>query len=142
MAATKLTKHHLINVPGGFVTLDVYGQEGEGGIPALYIHGGPGGNKKSFQPMAERIAEDRTVYLYDQIGCDDKSHTGEESLWVPERYVEELNAVIAAIGAPPSARNAGQPGDLRDDDKPALQHKNLDSGREAEAFGARRGPPH
>ena len=100
MAATKLTKHHLINVPGGFVTLDVYGQEGEGGIPALYIHGGPGGNKKSFQPMAERIAEDRTVYLYDQIGCDDKSHTGEESLWVPERYVEELNAVIAAIGAP------------------------------------------
>ena len=36
MAATKLTKHHLINVPGGFVTLDVYGQEGEGGIPALY----------------------------------------------------------------------------------------------------------
>ena len=35
MAATKLTKHHLINVPGGFVTLDVYGQEGAGGIPAL-----------------------------------------------------------------------------------------------------------
>ena len=97
MAATKLTKHHLINVPGGFVTLDVYGQEGEGGIPALYIHGGPGGNKKSFQPMAERIAEDRTVYLYDQIGCDDKSHTGEESLWVPERYVEELNAVDALM---------------------------------------------
>ena len=37
MAATKLTKHHLINVPGGFVTLDVYGQEGEGEL--FQFHG-------------------------------------------------------------------------------------------------------
>ena len=66
MAATMTTKY--LEVPGGFVTLSVYGREGEGGIPALYIHGGPGGNKESFRPMAERIAEDRAVYLYDQIG--------------------------------------------------------------------------
>lgn len=98
MAATMTTKY--LEVPGGFVTLSVYGREGEGGIPALYIHGGPGGNKESFRPMAERIAEDRAVYLYDQIGCDEKSHTGEESLWTTDRYVQELNQVIASIGAP------------------------------------------
>ena len=50
--------------------------------------------------MAERIAEDRTVYLYNQLGCDENSHTGEESLWVPERYIESLNSIIAAIGVP------------------------------------------
>ena len=37
MAATMTTKY--LEVPGGFVTLSVYGREGEGGIPALYIHG-------------------------------------------------------------------------------------------------------
>ena len=37
MAATMTTKY--LEVPGGCVTLSVYGREGEGGIPALYIHG-------------------------------------------------------------------------------------------------------
>lgn len=98
MAVSMKTEY--IDVPGGYLCLNVYGAEKNSNIPVLYIHGGPGGNIESFRPMAERIAEDRTVYLYNQLGCDENSHTGEESLWVPERYIESLNSIIAAIGVP------------------------------------------
>ena len=96
MAATKLTKHHLINVPGGTSSRSTFtAKRAREASRRSTSTAGRAATRKSFQPMAERIADDRTVYLYDQIGCDDKSHTGEESLWVHERYVEELNAVIA-----------------------------------------------
>lgn len=98
MAVSMKTEY--LNIPGGYICLNVYGAENNSQIPVLYIHGGPGGNIESFRPMAERLAEDRTVYLYNQLGCDESSHTGEESLWVPERYIESLNGIIAAIGAP------------------------------------------
>ena len=98
MAVSMKTEY--INVPGGFISLNIYGAENSQNIPVLYIHGGPGGNIESFRPMAEMLAEDRTVYLYNQLGCDERSHTGEESLWTPERYIESLGSLIAAIGAP------------------------------------------
>lgn len=93
-------KTKYIEVPGGFLSLNIYGDENSQNIPILYIHGGPGGNIESFRPMAERFAADRPVYLYNQLGCDEKNHTGEESLWVPERYIESLDKVIESIGAP------------------------------------------
>ncbi|MBR4400720.1 MAG: proline iminopeptidase-family hydrolase [Synergistes sp.] len=93
-------KQEYISVPGGFVCLNIYGSGSSKDIPILYIHGGPGGNIESFRPMAERFAESRTVYLYNQLGCDENSHTGEEALWTPERYIEALCGVIKAIGAP------------------------------------------
>ena len=98
MAVSMKTEY--INVPGGFISLNIYGAENSQNIPVLYIHGGPGGNIESFRPMAAMLAEDRTVYLYNQLGCDERSHTGEESLWTPERYIESLGSLIAAIGAP------------------------------------------
>lgn len=88
-----------INVPGGYVYMCILG-ENEAEIPVLYLHGGPGGNFNSFSPMAQRIAENRIVYMYNQLGSDDSNNTGEESLWVPERYVEALNSIIANIGVP------------------------------------------
>jgi len=92
-------KTEYIEVPGGFVCLCILG-ENEKEIPVLYLHGGPGGNFKSFSPMAQRIAENRVVYMYNQLGSDEYSNTGEESLWVPERYVEALNSVIANLNVP------------------------------------------
>ena len=88
-----------VNVPGGFTNLQTY-DGGGSEIPLLYIHGGPGGNCESFKPMARRLAEKRKVYLYNQLGSDDTSSTGEESLWIPERYVEALGIIIKHIGAP------------------------------------------
>ncbi len=86
-----------VDVPGGYVSLNILGQN-EATIPILYIHGGPGGNFESFMPMAERLAKDCIVYMYNQLGSDESGNTGEESLWVPERYIEALNAIIADLG--------------------------------------------
>jgi proline iminopeptidase len=94
MAAIVNTKY--VDVPGGYIGLKILGQN-ETTIPILYIHGGPGGNYESFMPMAERLAKDCVVYMYNQLGSDDSSNTGEESLWVPERYREALDAVVSSL---------------------------------------------
>ena len=85
-----------LNVPGGFINLETY-DGGGSGIPLLYVHGGPGGNCESFRPMAERLAETRKVYLYNQLGSDEAGHTGEESLWSIDRYMEALGQVISSL---------------------------------------------
>lgn len=92
--ATMRTEY--VNVPGGFVSLRILG-ENESAIPLLYVHGGPGGNFSSFTPMAERLSADRTVYMYNQLGSDDSGHTDEEDLWTPERYIASLGELIAAL---------------------------------------------
>lgn len=85
-----------IHVPGGYVSLNVFGEKNEQ-TPILFIHGGPGGNFDSFKPMAEMLAEERVVFMYNQLGSDDSNNTGEESLWAPERYIESLNALIKEL---------------------------------------------
>ena len=86
-------KTQYIEVPGGYVGLNVLG-DNDSAIPILFIHGGPGGNYESFLPMAEMLAKDCKVYLYNQLGSDEKNDVGDESIWVPERYIETLNTVI------------------------------------------------
>lgn len=89
-------KSEYLDVPGGFVNVETY-DGGGSGIPLLYVHGGPGGNCESFKPMAERLAEGRNVYLYNQLGSDDAKHTGDDSLWNIDRYVESLGRVISSL---------------------------------------------
>ena len=91
MAIEMQTKY--IDVPGGYVGLNVLG-ENDSAIPILYLHGGPGGNFESFTPMAEMLAKDCKVYMSNQLGSDESTDVGDESLWVPERYIETLNTVI------------------------------------------------
>ena len=45
MAVSMKTEY--IDVPGGYLCLNVYGAEKNSTIPVLYIHGGPGGNIES-----------------------------------------------------------------------------------------------
>lgn len=93
---TSKMKTEYVNVPGGFASVNLIGEDAPG-VPILYVHGGPGGNTSSFMPMAERISADRPVYMYDQLGSDDSNHTGEESLWAPERYIESLNTIVSSL---------------------------------------------
>ncbi len=65
-----------INVPGGFVGLEVLG-DNDSTIPILFLHGGPGGNYESFTPMAEMLAKDCKVYMYNQLGSDEKNDEGD-----------------------------------------------------------------
>ncbi|MDO5116580.1 MAG: proline iminopeptidase-family hydrolase [Synergistaceae bacterium] len=98
--SVKITNEY-VDVSGGFVCLKTLREKDNQGTPVLYIHGGPGGSFDSFKPMAETLAERHTVYLYNQLGSDESSHTGEESLWTPDRYIETLGGIIGGIGAKP-----------------------------------------
>lgn len=89
-------KTQYINVPGGYVGLHVLGDD-DSNIPILFLHGGPGGNFESFTPMAEMLAQHCKVYMYNQLGSDEKNDVGDESLWVPERYIETLNTIIGEM---------------------------------------------
>ncbi len=89
-------KTRYIDVPGGFVGLNVLG-ENDSNIPVLFLHGGPGGNFESFRPMAEMVSEQRKVYMYNQLGSDDKSNVGDETVWQPDRYVDTLTTVIGEM---------------------------------------------
>lgn len=86
-------KTQYIDVPGGYVGLHVLGTN-DSKIPILFIHGGPGGNFESFKPMAEMLSEHTKVYMYNQLGSEDHNNVGDESIWVPERYIQTLNTII------------------------------------------------
>jgi proline-specific peptidase len=69
---------------------------GDRGIPLLALHGGPGSTHHYFAPL-ERLAPERTVVLYDQIGCGGSDRpTGLE--WSIEVFREELAAVREQLG--------------------------------------------
>jgi proline-specific peptidase len=69
---------------------------GEDGIPLLALHGGPGSTHHYFAPL-ERLAPERTVFLYDQIGCGASDRpTGLE--WSVEVFREEVAAVREQLG--------------------------------------------
>jgi proline-specific peptidase len=69
---------------------------GEDGIPLLALHGGPGSTHHYFAPL-ERLARERTVVLYDQIGCGASDRpTGLE--WSVEVFREEVAAVREQLG--------------------------------------------
>jgi L-proline amide hydrolase len=67
--------------------------EGEGKLPVLFLHGGPGGTHdylESLEPMAET---GRRAIFYDQLGCGKSDLPDDLSLWKPETFVDEVDAV-------------------------------------------------
>jgi pimeloyl-ACP methyl ester carboxylesterase len=62
-----------------------------GGTPLLALHGGPGSTHNYFAPL-ERLADERPVVLYDQIGCG-RSDRPDEVEWSLEVFLDELDAL-------------------------------------------------
>ena len=87
-------KEGFIPVPGGKVW---YRMVGEGGIPLLCLHGGPG-IPHDYLENLEGLADRRTVVFYDQLGCGNSERPDEPSLWTVGRAVEELVAVREHLG--------------------------------------------
>jgi proline iminopeptidase len=83
-----------IAVPGGKVW---YESVGEGGVPLLCLHGGPGFTHHYLEPLAA-LADGRRVIFYDQLGCGRSDRPGDSALWTVERFVDELVAVREALG--------------------------------------------
>jgi proline-specific peptidase len=74
-----------------------YHRVGTGGIPLLTLHGGPGAGHDYLEPL-EKLATDRSVIFYDQLGCGKSDQPDDRSLWRIERFVAEVNTVRQSLG--------------------------------------------
>jgi proline iminopeptidase len=66
------------------------------GAPLLVLHGGPGSTHNYFAPL-ERLGKERTVVLYDQIGCG-RSDRPQDIEWSVAVFCDELVAVRDQLG--------------------------------------------
>jgi proline-specific peptidase len=74
----------------------VAGDLGSGAVPLLALHGGPGSTHNYFEPL-ERLADERPVVLYDQIGCG-KSDRPDDIDWDVSVFREEVDTVREQLG--------------------------------------------
>jgi pimeloyl-ACP methyl ester carboxylesterase len=73
-----------------------YRVTGEGGrTPLVCLHGGPGSTHNYFRPL-ERLADERPVVLYDQLGCGRSDRP--ELDWSLAVFTEELDALREHLG--------------------------------------------
>ncbi len=85
----------IIAVPGGNVWFKRVG--GGAGLPLLAIHGGPG-LPHNYLRSLERLANEREVIFWDQLGCGNSECPSNPELWTMERSVAEMDAVVQALG--------------------------------------------
>jgi proline-specific peptidase len=74
----------------------VVGELGSEAAPLLALHGGPGSTHNYFAPL-ERLADERAVVLYDQLGCG-KSDRPTDVEWSVELFRDEVAAVRGHLG--------------------------------------------
>jgi proline-specific peptidase len=89
------TEEGKINIEQGYQIW--YQSIGNGGIPLLVLHGGPGAGHDYLKPL-EGLAKDRPVIFYDQLGCGKSDQPDDRSLWRIERFVAEIDTVRRALG--------------------------------------------
>jgi proline-specific peptidase len=80
-------------VPGGNIW---YRKVGEGGVPLLVLHGGPGFCHDYLENL-EDLANRRQVILFDQLGCGLSDRPDDPSLWTVDFYMDEVDAVCDAF---------------------------------------------
>ena len=67
-----------------------------GRAPLVCLHGGPGSTHNYFAPL-ERLAAERPVVLYDQLGCG-SSDRPDDVEWCLDVFLDELDALRAHLG--------------------------------------------
>jgi proline-specific peptidase len=85
----------MIAVPGGNVWFTRVG--GGAGLPLLAVHGGPGMPHDYMSSLA-RLADEREVIFWDQLGCGRSERPSDPHLWTMDRSVAEMAAVVKALG--------------------------------------------
>jgi proline iminopeptidase len=83
-----------VDVPGGPVWYEI---AGEGGIPLLTLHGGPGGTSCGLQ-LLYPLADERAVVRYDQLGSGRSGRPRDPKLWQRDRFVEALHTLRMELG--------------------------------------------
>ncbi|OBH06002.1 proline iminopeptidase [Mycobacterium sp. E1747] len=84
----------MIAVPGGNVWFKRVG--GGPGLPLLVVHGGPG-LPHTYLRSLERLADEREVVYWDQLGCGNSERPSNRELWTMPRSVAEMAAVVKGL---------------------------------------------
>ncbi|WP_343228009.1 proline iminopeptidase-family hydrolase [Stakelama flava] len=87
----------MIPVQGGRVYVRINGQIGEGRIPAIFIHGGPGGTHNGFAQVLG-LADERPVILYDQLDSGKSDRPNDPANWRVGRFVDTLETIRKTLG--------------------------------------------
>lgn len=86
-----------IAVPGGRAWYRIVDEAPSDAIPILLLHGGPGFTSEYLDSL-ERLADERPVIRYDQLGCGRSDRPDDPSLWNVARFVEEVKVVRRELG--------------------------------------------
>ncbi|HTX95046.1 MAG TPA: proline iminopeptidase-family hydrolase [Mycobacterium sp.] len=84
-----------IAVPGGNVWFKRV--SGGAGLPLLVVHGGPG-LPHIYLSSLQRLADEREVIFWDQLGCGHSERPSNTQLWTMDRSVAEMDAVVQSLG--------------------------------------------
>jgi proline iminopeptidase len=85
---TKPSSQGFVQVLGHKLFFRSFGRGTKGVV--LCLHGGPGATHDYMLPMADLTEGGYRVVFYDQLGCGRSELPKDSSLFVPERYVEEV----------------------------------------------------
>lgn len=88
-------KEGFVKVTGGRVWYEVLGKSKN--VPLLILHGGPGSTHYYLDSLKD-LSANRQVIFYDQLGCGKSDRPNDKSLWNVDRFVDELEKVIKALG--------------------------------------------
>ena len=87
-----------ISVRGGNVVWRRFGDGPK--TPRILIHGGPGFPSDYLEPLGG-LGDERSVYVWDQLGCGRSERPSDKGLWTVERFVQEFDAVRTAVAPGP-----------------------------------------
>lgn len=81
-----------LDVKGGKIWYRVVGKGGE--IPLLMLHGGPGFTSYYLTALADSIAKERPVIIFDQLGCGRSDKITDTSLMNMQHHVDQVTALL------------------------------------------------
>jgi proline iminopeptidase len=87
----KIPDEGFIKVEGGKIWYKTVGANKKK-TPILLLHGGPGHPGYYLSPL-EKLATDRPVIFYDQLGCGRSEKPNDTSLWKLSRLVKEIETI-------------------------------------------------
>ena len=88
-------KEGYVDVNGGKLWYRILGSGNE--TPLLMMHGGPGGTSRSFY-LFEKLAKDRPLILFDQLGSGRSDHHQDTSLLKVEEFVNQVSVLKEHLG--------------------------------------------
>lgn len=95
-SAPTLTPHEgFVEVKGGKIWYRVWGS-GDG-IPVVMLHGGPGFTSYYLTPLADSLSKERTVIVFDQLGCGRSDQLSDTSLMNMQAHVDQVSALLKAL---------------------------------------------